>query len=84
MNECYCKFDPYLENGEDNPDCAIIQMDYMGDGKFKCPECGKIIEIDKPLSEQYVPTCCNQQAKRIFTAPNISAGCLDRNNLTKG
>ena len=41
MNECYCQFKPYLENGEDNPDCSIIPKKYVGNGTFRCPECGE-------------------------------------------
>lgn len=37
-HECYCTADTVDGNGAFLPDCTI--MDYIGDGVWKCPECG--------------------------------------------
>jgi predicted nucleic acid-binding Zn ribbon protein len=50
---------------------------------YKCPACGKEIEIDKPLAEQYVPECCGKKAQRVFKDVGILAGALNANNLAK-
>ena len=50
---------------------------------YECKKCSIIKEIDKPLSEQYVPECCGSKMVRVFTVPGIVAGCLNGNNIGK-
>jgi len=49
--------------------------------EYKCKKCKKKLEIDKPISEQYRPECCNQPMARVFYAPNIVSGCLNGGNI---
>lgn len=50
---------------------------------FICKVCGKKTEIDLPISEYYIPTCCDKSMKRVYYVPNLSAGCLNKDNLPK-
>jgi len=52
---------------------------------YRCSKCGKTIEIDKsPNIDIAIQHIGCGEFKRIFTAPAILAGKLDRNNLAKG
>ena len=48
---------------------------------YRCKKCKKKTEIDKPLAEQYRPTCCEQPMARVYYAPNIVSGCLNGGNI---
>ena len=48
---------------------------------YKCKECKQIKEIDKPIEEQYYPTCCGQKMYKIIYAPYLIGGCLNGDNL---
>lgn len=43
------------------------------------------VQIDKPVSEYYIPLCpnCEKPMKRVYYVPNLSAGCLNKDNLPK-
>jgi predicted nucleic acid-binding Zn ribbon protein len=51
--------------------------------EYKCLECDKIVEIDKPFAEQYNPECCKHEMVRVWSAPTIIAGALNKKNLPK-
>ena len=48
---------------------------------YKCKICDTRKEIDKPLAEQYRPTCCGKEMARVFYVPMIVAGALNGDNL---
>jgi predicted nucleic acid-binding Zn ribbon protein len=50
--------------------------------EFTCKECGKVTEINKPISEKYTPVCCNAPMVEVYGC-NISAGVLNVKNLPK-
>ena len=50
--------------------------------EYECGLCGKTVEIDKPLAEQYVPSCCDKPMTKLYST-NISAGALNAKNLPK-
>jgi len=48
---------------------------------FICKICGKKTELDVPMSEYYVPCCCEKKMNRVFYVPGIKPGTLNRNNI---
>lgn len=51
--------------------------------EYKCSVCLEVKEIDKPLSEQYIPICHGLPMKRVYGSFTIKAGKLDKGNLPK-
>lgn len=50
--------------------------------EYICKTCKKTKEIDKPISEQYNPTCCGKEMARLWHC-NILSGALNKANLPK-
>lgn len=51
---------------------------------FQCPKCKKKKELSLRVSEYYIPECkCGNKMKRVYTAPGLSAGALNIDNLPK-
>ena len=51
---------------------------------FKCKICGKVKEIDKPVTESYVPECHGKPMNQVYSTPTIIAGKLNAANIPRG
>jgi putative FmdB family regulatory protein len=40
--------------------------------EFECSLCKIRVEVDKPIHEERIATCCGQPMTRLYSAPGIS------------